>query len=115
MYALPLVGGSTHGTMWVGTWNMSHWRATKARAMFCEVAANVLTIQKTYFTTVPLQWVPRTMHDVGGHINHGHLVSAVVAGNFGRSCVVGFLMRPGVAVILVLQVVASKRWLHVVG
>jgi hypothetical protein len=112
---LPSQGRAAGGRLRVATWNMSGWRAAKARAVFTEISADVLAVQETHLAAVPLQWAHGTMRDVGGHLHHGHPVKAVGKGTFGRSCGVGFVAQPGVAVSPVLPVGAAWRWLHHVG
>ena len=115
MEDLPSVGSAAGGRLRVGTWNMSGWRAAKARAVFAEVSVDVLALQETHLAAMPLQWAHGTMREVGGHLHHGHPVRAVGRGAFGRSCGVGFVTLPGVAVLPVLPVGAAWRWLHAVG
>ena len=112
---LPYEGIAAGGRLRIGTWNMSGWRAAKARAVFGEVAAEVLAVQETHLAAMPLQWAHGTMREVGGHLHHGHPVRAAGGGTFGRSCGVGFVAQPGVALLPVLPVGAAWRWLHAVA
>ena len=108
-------GGAVGERLRVGTWNMSGWRAAKARAVFAEVSVDVLAVQETHLAAVPLQWAHATMRTVGSHLHHGHPVRAVGQDTFGRSCGVGFVAQAGVALTPVLPVGAAWRWLHLLG
>ena len=112
---LPSAGDAAGGRLRIGTWNMSGWKAAKARTVFAEISAQILAVQETHLAPMPLQWAHGTMRDVGGHLHHGHPVKAVGNGTFGRSCGVGFVAQPGVALLPALPVGAAWRWLHQVG
>ena len=99
----------------LGSWNMSHWTAAKARTVFADVGVDVLALQETHLAALPLQWAHGTVRAVGWHLLHGHPVPPVSGGTFRKSCGVGFVLRSGVAAAAALPVGAAWRWLHLAG
>ena len=108
------VGGSGE-RLSLGSWNMSHWTASKARTVFDEVGADVLALQETHLAPMPLQWAHGTVRAAGWHLLHGHPVPPAAGSTFGKSCGVGFVLRAGLAAAAALPVGAAWRWLHRVG
>lgn len=103
------------GSIRLGTWNMSHWTAAKARAAIGETGVDVLAVQETHLAVMPLQWAHRSVREVGVRLHHGHPVPPQPGQEFGRSCGVGFLAAPGVALMPVLPCGAAWRRLHALG
>ena len=103
---------ATAGRLVVGSWNMSHWTAAKARTVFDDVGADVLALQETHLAAVPLQWAHGTARQAGWHLLHGHPVRLVRGGVFGRSCGVGFIVRSGLAAAAAPPTGTAWRFLH---
>ena len=99
----------------MGTWNMSGWRAVKAQTIFPEVGADVLALQETHLSAVPLHWAYASMKDINYQLHHGHPARASVGRDFGKSCGVGFAAGPGVALLPSLPCGPAGRWLHQQG
>ena len=108
----PSPTGEGMGVLRVGTWNMSGWSAAKVQVCRPEIPADVLAVQETHLAVLPLQWAHTALHEVGGHLHHGHPVRPSGQKTFGRSCGVGFMAQQGLALAPVLPVGAAWRWLH---
>lgn len=99
----------------LGTWNVSHWVASRAAIISQEVPVDVLALQETHLAPFPLECAHSTCHNLGLRLHHGHPVPPTARQVFGRSCGVGFIARQGVALSPILPVGPAWRRLYALG
>ena len=109
----PEGGMASGGVIRVGTWNMSHWALHKLDIIQRELGVDLLALQETHLALDHLRLAHAATRRVGWRLYHGRDVP-VAAGGWGRSCGVGFLAAPGVAIQPALPVGAAWRRLHAI-
>ena len=99
----------------VGSWNISHWSVPKVQLAALEIPADILALQETHLSSLPLEWAHTSARNLGLHLHHGRPVQTARGETFGRSCGVGFVTMQGIAVSPVLPVGSAWRLLHALG
>ena len=100
------------GTLRVGTWNVSHWSGERAVVVSQDIGFDVLAVQETHLAVHPLERARSQALSLGIHLHHGRPVRPVGSSDHGKSCGVGFVAAPGVALSPVAPVGAAWRMLH---
>ena len=100
------------GLLRVGTWNVSHWSVERAVVVYQDIAFDVLAVQETHLAVHPLERARSQAQTLGLQLHHGRPVRPVGSSDHGKSCGVGFVAAPGVALSPVVPVGAAWRMLH---
>ena len=105
-------GAPSQGGLRIGTWNLSHWSLDKVAVVAEDIAADILAIQETHLAVLPLERARASAHSFGLTLHHGRPVPPVTSSAHGKSCGVGFLAGPGVALSPAIPAGAAWRMLH---
>ena len=95
----------------VGTWNVSWWVQDRLVPII-DLAPQVLALQETKLSPLPLEAAKGALRRRGWSLHHGHPVPATRVGIYGEQCGVAFLSAPGVAVAPLFPRGPSWRRLH---
>ena len=85
------------GLLRIGTWNISGWSPEKAVIIAEDVHFDVLALQETHLARFPLERAHSTAKALHLRLHHGRPVPPLASSEHGRSCGVGFVAGPGIA------------------